>query len=33
LVGKAVNLKNIEACCAEFEISVTVESEILAESL
>jgi hypothetical protein len=33
LFGKPVNLKNIEACCAEFEISVTVESEILAESL
>jgi hypothetical protein len=31
LFGKAVNLKNIEACCAEFDISVTVESELLAE--
>jgi hypothetical protein len=33
LFGKPVNLKNIEACCAEFDISVTVETEILAESL
>jgi hypothetical protein len=33
LFGKAVNLKNIEACCAEFDILVTVETEILAESL
>jgi hypothetical protein len=31
LFGKAVNLKNIEACCAEFDISVTVESEFLAD--
>jgi hypothetical protein len=31
LFGKPINLKNIEACCAEFDISVTVESEILAE--
>jgi hypothetical protein len=31
LFGKPVNLKNIEACCAEFDISVTVESELLAE--
>jgi hypothetical protein len=33
LFGKPINLKNIEACCAEFEISVTVESEILAEGV
>jgi transcriptional regulator with XRE-family HTH domain len=32
LFGKPINLKNIEACCAEFDISVTVESEFLAES-
>jgi hypothetical protein len=31
LFGRAVNLKNIQACCSEFDISVTVESEFLAE--
>ncbi|NJL42235.1 MAG: hypothetical protein HC856_00180 [Pseudanabaena sp. RU_4_16] len=32
LFGRAVNLKNIQACCAEFDISVTVESEFLSQN-
>jgi hypothetical protein len=28
LFGRAINLKNIQACCAEFDISVTVESDV-----